>query len=223
MTRTLGVVVLAVTALTASRAVEAATITYNDLGAYLAGTGPELTDTFDATGYLTGDVFDNGTVHIHSDAHMSAVFGETDYRSTGFTNWNIITDAGTRYCAGCNGSFELIFTSTSMGTATGVFGVGLDFENRDTLPYHAFVTFGDGTTTDYALPVAFNVSGFWGITSDRLVSKIDFGLANGGVTQDGYFQMDTLRLSGERVVPEPTSFLLLGSGVATLLMRRRRR
>ena len=164
---------------------------------------------------------------IHTDAHMSGVLGETDYIATGNPNLNIVENQATdaNYCAGCNGSFELMFTSTSVGSASGVFGVGLNFGNfTPAVLYHAFVTFGDGTTADFALPFSGDLTAFWGITSDLAINTIDFGLANGGAANTEAFVIDNLRISAApTAVPEPTSIVLLGSGVATLFIRRRRR
>jgi hypothetical protein len=89
-----------------------------------------------------------------SDATFSAFFGQTDYHSTGWENNNYV-DPGGWYCAGCNGSFELSFQTTSVTmNDTGVYGVGLDIlENQSSLPYYAFITYGDGTTDNIALPV----------------------------------------------------------------------
>jgi len=230
MIRSLAVLSMAAASLFAATAVEAATVTYNSLVTYQGATGATVLDTYSAAGYAVGDVSDGAGIDIHTDAHMSAVVGETDYKTTGFTNHNIIFNEGAdaHYCAGCNGSFELGFTTTSVGTASGVFGVGLNFINTDpgTL-YHAFVTFGDGSTADYALPLAADAAtytDFWGVTSDLSIKTIDFGLANGGVTQGGAFAIDNLRISDSpSAVPEPTSMLLIGSGLATLFVRRRRR
>jgi hypothetical protein len=62
-----------------------------------------------------------------TDRYENALLGETRYRSTGFADTNMVFSAlGNTYdCAGCNGSFELSFTSTSVGGSGGVFGVGL--------------------------------------------------------------------------------------------------
>ena len=70
-----------------------------------------ITDTYENPGYdPVGDE--------QSDAAMSSVLGETRYTTTGFPNHNMVADGFTgfdhAYCAGCNGSFTLDFTETSI-------------------------------------------------------------------------------------------------------------
>ena len=165
--------------------------------------GASVTDSYSNPGYG----------FVQNNAAMSAVLGETDYVSTGFNNLNIVV--GGRYCAGCNGSFRLLFTSTSVTEGNGVFGVGLDvFTNSG---YSALVTFGDGGTQLYAL----NGGGsFWGITSTRQVSQIDFG-PGGNAATSGYFQIDNLTIGA---VPEPQTWALLivGFGMIGAASRHRR-
>lgn len=151
---------------------------------------------------VTDDYSKPGYVGIHNNAAMSAVLGETDYTSTGHLNWNLVF--GATYCAGCNGSFQLDFTSTSVGNASGVFGVGMDVLSN--AGYHAFITYGDNSTLDIAVP---GRSGFFGITAPELITSIHFGLANRGTTTGGYFQIDNLTIgSAGQSVPEPTTLLL---------------
>jgi hypothetical protein len=143
-----------------------------------------IVDDFEAPPYPAG-------FQILNNATMSAVLGETDYETTGFPDWNILPGSGT-YCAGCNGSFRLSFQTTSVGTADGVFGVGFDVVSNSTgLPYHAFVTFADGSTQDFALPSG---SSFFGITSPTLIRSIHLGLAGGATTTSGSFVMDNLTI-----------------------------
>lgn len=194
---------------------------YNNRPLFEAQLGTLITDDYSHVGYTTGDVIDNPTFDIHSNASMSAVLGETDYQSTGFQNWNIIggQPANPNYCAGCNGSYLLIFTSTSVGSATGVYGAGFDFTSNSSDPnlqYHAFVTYGDNTTQDFLIPAG---SGFWGLTSDIDVQNIHIGLANGGTTQSGSIVMDNLTIGS--AVPAPGALALLG--LAGFVSRRRRR
>jgi hypothetical protein len=153
-----------------------------------------------------------------NDATMSAVLGETDYTSTGFPNHNLVPNG--YYCAGCNGSFQLGFTTTSVGDASGVFGVGIDIlSNSQSLPYHAFVTFGDASTIDYLLPGAGT---FWGINSPLNIASIDFGLINGGTTVSGSFAIDNLTI-GSAAVPAPATLALFGLGLAGLGWSRRKK
>ncbi len=187
---------------------------YNDRATFEAALGTIILDDYSAAGYLAGDVVDDVTFDAHSNAHMSAVLGETDYFNTGFGDWNLILSSGqARYCAGCNGSYELSFTTTSVGTASGVYGAGLDILTNTN--YHAFVTFGDNSTLDVVLPT----SGFWGITSKLDVTSIHIGLAGGGSTTGGYMEMDNLTIGN---VPAPGVLVMLGLGGFAYRRRRRR-
>lgn len=168
---------------------------------------------------VTDDYSNPGYIFIQNNSAMSAVLGETDYRSTGFTDWNIVSDDG-KYCAGCNGSFELSFTTTSVGDANGVFGVGLDVQlNND---YFAFVTFGDGST-DNVQVLGGNFFGFFGLTSPQEVKSIHFGLTGGGSTQIGYLQIDNLTIGAAgAAVPEPTTTGLVALALLGLAATRRK-
>lgn len=194
-----------VAALSASTANAAITF-FNSRPAFEGSLGTFITDSYLDSVYGAG-------FNIYSNAQMSAFLGETDYRSTGFSEWNFkLSDE--RYCAGCNGSFELSFTTTSVGNATGVYGAGLDV-SANSGNYIAFITFGDNTTQDVALPT----SGFWGVTADQAITKIHFGLAGGGARTDGSFVIDNLTIGS--AVPAPGALALLGA--AGLVARRRRR
>ena len=153
---------------------------YADQAAFQADINNTVTDDYSNPGY----------VFIQNNAAMSAVLGETDYMTTGFQNLNIVS--GGVYCAGCNGSFELSFTTTTKGDATGVKGVGAKIQFHDPgLPYFAFITFADGTTNNIQLPPAGN---FWGVSAPERIQKIHFGLSNGGTTTSGSFGIDNLMI-----------------------------
>jgi len=211
------VAIAALTPLTAGAAV-----IYADRTSFESQLSASITD--DYSGY-TG-----GSSTILSDAAMSAVLGETSYRTTGFTNWNIVVASGAdyNYCSGCNGSYLLDFTTTSVGTAIGVFGVGLDIASaQNVFGTTAFVTFGDGSTANYAIPVANAGTGdkFWGITDDLLIASIHFGLVDGGTNTDNSIQrmaMDDLTIGAKRV-PEPGTLLLISAGLFGLQFSRRKR
>lgn len=198
-------IALVLSATLASSAFAAATV-YNTRASFLTQLGASVTDDYANPGYA----------FINSNAAMSAVLGETDYVSTGFNNLNIVT--GESYCAGCNGSFRLEFTSTSVGGANGVFGVGMDvFANSG---YHAFVTYGDDSTEDILITTPGN--GFFGVTAAEDIKSIHFGLAGGGTTIDGYYQIDNLTI-GAQLLPEPTPLMLAGLAFMGLAATRRRR
>lgn len=201
-----------VAALSASTANAAITF-YNSRPAFEATLGTFITDGYDAAGY---DLNGPGLIDVHSNAYMSSVLGETDYTTTGHQNVNIIFNqsANAQYCAGCNGSFRLSFTTTSVGNASGVYGAGMDvmFNSGS---YIAFITFGDNSTMNVSLPTG----GFWGVTADQMITSIHFGLANGGTRTDGSFGIDNLTIGS--AVPAPGALALLGA--AGLVARRRRR
>jgi MYXO-CTERM domain-containing protein len=163
-----------------SRSAAAATPTYYD---NLAAFQVDVTDT------VTDDYTNPGYVGNQGDAQMSAVLGETDYMTTGFANLNLVTGNGT-YCSGCNGSFELSFTTTSMGEPEGVNGVGFYVFSHDVAQgYFAYITFADGETANIPIPAAGN---FWGVSAPERIERIHIGLLDGGSTQQGYFEMDNL-------------------------------
>jgi hypothetical protein len=172
---------------------QAATPTfYTDRATFEAALATMVTDY-----YATPPYPGNG---VYLDAPFSDYEGETDYHTTGFGDTNILNN-GT-YCAGCNGSFELSFQTTSVTqSGIGVYGVGLDIlDNSSLLPYHAFITYGDGTTGNIALPVVEQPgSSFFGVTAPELIVSIHFGLSGGEPTtsDDGSFVIDNLTIGSE--------------------------
>ncbi|MBE7541275.1 MAG: PEP-CTERM sorting domain-containing protein [Bryobacteraceae bacterium] len=194
---------------------------YTDRSLFEGALGATLTDSYSAAdGYPSG-------FNIYSDSAMSAFFGETKYRTTGFPNWNMV-NSDVHYCAGCNGSFLLDFTETSLGTASGVYGVGMAIStNSDGLPYHAFITFGDNTTLDHALPPG---ESFFGIIDPQLIRSIHLGLSGGAATTSGSFTLESLTIgslgngngNGTVVIPEPALTAIVGLALVGLALRRRR-
>ncbi len=165
--------------LLASGSAHAATPTYyDDLTAFQTDVTFTVTDDYSSPGYM----------NINTDAVMSSVLSETEYHTTGFANLNIV--GGATYCAGCNGSFELSFLGTSVGTDEGVNGMGFDVLSNDMmLPYYAYITFADGDTADVQIPPG---SSFWGVSAPERIQSIHFGLSGGVATMAGYFQVDNL-------------------------------
>lgn len=189
---------------------------YDNEAALMAALGAYVTDDYSSS-YPAG-------FGIYSNAQMSAYFGETDYNTTGFTDWNIVTNG--IYCAGCNGSFELLFNDTSFTQNNGVYGFGMNFTNVDTaFLYTAFVTFGDGATQNYVLGHASVFTpGYFGITSDAAIYSVHFALSNVATTNGG-FTIDNLTIGSlTGAVPEPGTWamMLLGFGGIGWNMRRRR-
>ena len=114
----------------------AADARFNDREAFLAQVGASIIDTYEtALGYSASPA-------ILTDAAMSAVLGETRYQTIDFPDKNLLVgtaDNGaiiggggnTVYCGGCNGAFTLHFDQTSLGTAGGIYGFGLDIVAND--------------------------------------------------------------------------------------------
>jgi hypothetical protein len=198
---------------------EAGTTIYTDRPSFETSLGASVIDDYSNPGYKL----------LQSNAVMSSVLGETDYASTGFLpdEINIVGQAPQgefSYCAGCNGSFILSFTTTSVGTQDGVFGVGFEFINALDL-YVAFVTFGDGSQKNIVLPVAVPLfpidtfGAFFGITSDLSIKSIAIGLPNGQATNQGTFGIDNLTIGK----PVPGPLPLLGIGAALGFSRKLRK
>ncbi|MEH6478131.1 MAG: hypothetical protein V7727_20730 [Sneathiella sp.] len=201
-----------------------AATTYTDRSLFEATLGTSVTDDFSDAGYGRPAL---GTVSRFTNAEMSAVLGETDYTSTSIgypirsnTVFGINAANGYAYCAGCNGSFNLGFTSTSVGTSDGVYGVGIAFLNYEDPFFTAFVTFGDGSTANYALPQSNSFQTFFGITSDLLVTSMHLGLVDGATAQyKGLFVLNNLTIGSAAsisAVPLPAALPLYGAGMALL-------
>jgi hypothetical protein len=202
---------LAITTLAMSPAEAATTISiYAERTSFEASLGASVFDDYSNPGYT----------FIQSNAAMSGVLGETDYSSTGFlpNEINMVYAPDTVdfiYCAGCNGSFILSFTTTSVGTLDGVFGVGFDFFNGESSSqlYNAFVTFGDGSQLNIPLPfvpISAPLDTFFGLTSSLSIKSIAFGLPFGQPTNQnqGTFGIDNLTIG--RPVPGPLPLLGVG-------------
>jgi len=189
--------------------VNAAVMFYDDKGAFESSLDSIVIDDYSNTSYT----------FMNTDAAMSSVLGETDYKSTQYANFNLVQSFDTSYCSGCNGSFLLSFTTTSVGTAEGVYGAGFDvlFNSADN-PYYAFTTYADGSTTNDLLS-----TGFFGITADVLIESIHMGLSGGAKTNGGSFALDNLTIGtigGQ--VPEPAIIALFGLGLVGIGFARRR-
>lgn len=207
--RKLASLAVALAGTVASTVFAAPTTLYSSRATFLGQLAASVTDDYSNAGYS----------FINNDAAMSAVLGETQYQSTGFFDLNLVF--GQTYCAGCNGSFLLDFTSTSVGGTNGVFGVGIDVTaNSASLPYHAFITYGDNSTEDLLVSGAGT---FWGLTSSLDIKSIHFGLAGGGTTTNGAFQIDNLTIGSDGTVPEPLTLGLVGLGLAGIGATRRRK
>jgi hypothetical protein len=200
----------------------ATTTLYTDVVTFEGKLGTSIVDDYEDPGYSFSQ--DNAT--------MSGVLGETRYEPTGFSNNNLIPTANNNqyYCAGCNGSFDLFFDATSVTTGNGVFGVGLNYFNTaPSFNFDALVTYGNGDTElfDLAIVSVSDFDGFFGLTSDRLISSISFG-PDGGITQNGSFGIDNLTIgdmAAMGAVPEPATwaFMIFGFGAIGGALRRGRK
>ena len=201
-------------------AAKADTMTFSSSSSLTAQLGATIFDDYSNPGYVKAGGGAIGDTVILTDAQMTGVLGETTYTTTGFPDFNEVSPAGTSlatYCSGCNGSFELGFTQTSVGSSNGVFGAGFDVVIVS-LNEYAFVTFGDGSTANYLLTTGT----YFGITSTLGIKTIDVGLINGGTTTSNFAEIDNLTIGGPPV-PEPAGWLLLATvtGMVALLCRNR--
>ena len=193
--------------------------------------GATIFDNYSNPGYLTGDSstdtpIPGATIAFFSDQGISNVLGETAYIGDLSSPANIVSTSsfsgGSRsyYCYGCNWSFTLDFTNTSVTNTGGVYGVGLNIgENQSNAPspniiFDAIVNFADSSTVDYSLPFVPYTSQspvFWGITSDVPISSIHITAPGGGVSGDGSFHLDALTIAGKPsmsivpTIPTPTA------------------
>lgn len=176
---------------------------YTTRPAFDAECDNQFVDDFSNPAYLHGDVSDSDTLDIWTSFGISAVEGETVYASTFFSvpDWNFIVSNNDdpRYCAGCNGSFELDFTSTSYGDANGVICAAFDFQS-DMPDTYATVTFGDGTTEDFSLPVG--MENFFGIRSDNRIASIHVGGPQGASTNDMFLIADDVTIADPNTGPD---------------------
>lgn len=197
-------------------ALSQAATTFSDRIAFEQTLGTSITDDYENPGYYKGTF-----TSVWSDADMSAVLGEVNYKATAFSNMNIIIDDGINsnryYCSGCNGSFELDFTSTSVGDSNGVFGVGFNYRSSVFPPFLAFVTYGDGSTENILLNESDNFDTFFGLSSDLLIQSIHIGLLDGKKGFNSQFRLDNLTFgSSISVVPLPAGLPLFAAGLALI-------
>lgn len=218
---TFGVSVIALGIATGGQQAQASTL-FNTRTTFQNNLSTFITDGYENPNYFQGNLFNGTTLDIHTNASMSNVFGQTQYQTTtpyGVDGYNLIVDQGGNhtYCAGCNGSFLLDFTQTTLGSSLGVFGAGFDIVAGT--EYFAHVIFGDDSTQDFSLAG----QAFWGITSNKSIKGIHVGLAGGGSTTGGYIEIDNLTI-GARAVPEPASLiglLAFGTFGATSALKRK--
>jgi hypothetical protein len=210
---------LSIALLLMSASSRAATTIYTDQASFESQIVTSIVDDYEMPSYDVGN---------RTNAAMNAVLNETKYVPTYWSNNRVYIEGSNQaYCAGCNGSYRLDFTSTSISHGIGVDAVAFEFFNDpfnlgNTQLFFAFVQFGDGSTENYALPFANYqavLTGYWGIISDKRIATIHFGLPDGGFTRSGSFGHDNLTIGR---VPEPSSIVLaVGSSVLLAFHRQR--
>src|SRR5262245_42858157 len=94
----------------------AASTIFGDRVAFESTLANIVLDDYEDPRYQTGDLVDVTAYDIHSNVSMNGIFGETSYLPTGWINNNAIValNGNHYYCAGCNGSYLLDFTGTSV-------------------------------------------------------------------------------------------------------------
>lgn len=190
----------------AASATHASVDVYTTRNSFEQTLGTKITDDYENPGYKPS------SLTVLSDAAMSSVLGQTQYKATWFLNQNMISTANGLpnnhfYCSGCNGTFDLIFTHTSVGDSSGVYGVGFDLYSS--VGTRAMVTLGDGSISSVDLPTQPYTTGaqstFFGITSNQHIATISFVDA---YPHTGGFVIDNLTIGSP--IPEP-SILSLSS------------
>jgi hypothetical protein len=179
-------------------AARAATTVYASESSFFAAMTLHITEDYESGEYAHPD----GARGTLTNSHMNEVFGQVTYTPTGFPGRNLVEHEEGRafYCAGCNGSFALVFTGTALSDGTGVHAVGLRVvSNLPDYRYAAFVRYGDDTTETFELPARNSISApgaepFWGITSPKRIRSIHFGGVDGGPVRYGAFAIDNLTI-----------------------------
>lgn len=202
------------------------TYDWNERALFEGQLGQKYTEDFENPAYHSnGDISSSSNFQVFSDARMNEISPEIGFRPSNWANRNLIIsrDGGDHsYCAGCNGSFELDFTSTSLTQNGGVFGVGLNVMPSSNTNYFATVLFADNTVLDFALSTIWD--DFWGIISDIAIAKIHFGLQGGQPASTGAFEIDNVTFGSKAAadVPAPAAFLLMLVGLAGIGAIRRK-
>lgn len=81
------------TALLLSAVAADAAVVCGNRADFEAALGASFTEHYDSADYEAGDRSNTATFDIYSNSAMSAIAGQTRYRSTGFSDWNVILDA----------------------------------------------------------------------------------------------------------------------------------
>ena len=214
---------------------QAATTTFTDKTAFLAGIATAIVDDFESPAYQVAGGF-------LTDAQMTGVRNETvfhtDFDSSGVYGLGAF---GHVYCAesyqaasadACGGTIDLRFLNTSVSTANGVFAVGFD------LPFaqnnFVSVVLADGTVSVFNLPgggysQTAEAGNFFGVQSTAGILRIVLQPTN-VLTQSGYVlaspSIDNLVIGSSSFaagVPEPATWALMIAGFFAVGAAARRR
>lgn len=229
-----GVACTGVLSILISGSAVAAPVLYSSQSSFLAAVGASITDDYSNPGY----VHSGGAQGFHpmTDAYMSSVLNQTRYTATYNANIDLVNaplaTSNPYFCTGCNASFSLGFQSTSETVNGGVYGVSFNYRNgipgQGSPGFDLLVTFGDGSTADYTLPLSGTPSppsftpDFWGITSNLEIASIYVG-NHGASSNSTQFGIDNLTIAGAQQLPEPATVTLFGAGIAGFAAIRRRR
>jgi hypothetical protein len=188
---------------------QAAAIQYDNRADFEAAAGGVQTETFDA---ITDVVVFDGTPY---DVGAFSITG-TDSIVLGIdpTPGSLFTVNGTPYVVGIGQQGEdMVFTFDARIFAFGVDMVGInDFDTENTRVIVAGVT--------YQLPLTsgFGDASFFGVVSDTPFTTVTFRAIEGEAAG-----LDNISFANApSAVPEPTSIALVASGLAGVLLRRRR-
>lgn len=209
-----------------------AAMLYSDRDLFNQSVGASIVDGYDSETYGWNPDDPYGSVRL-TDEDLNSLSPEVVYSTEHGINYvgyayTYQTDPGV-FCSGCNLAFTMDFTGTSIGSSSGIYGMGLDIVyNSASDPYiteirHAYVTFGDGSMIDYALPkIGVAAAGvFWGITSDELITSITFDDPESYIATTS-LMIDNLTIATSPV-PVPAAVWLFGSGLIGIIGIARRK
>ena len=224
MRRAFGVVAVLAMVVTCTVAADAATISYTDRATWTAAaggvTGGENFNSFASdTSFLAGSVLLSSGMSIsllNSDGNANYNFIDVVPLASSESNVDGTADARIFTGGGPPGTLPIL------SFATPVYAFGADFVNLNDNLARTNVELRSGASlVTLLLPpiAATDEVRFWGFVSDSPITRIMFQRL-----QNDVFGMDNIQINtGVAAVPEPTTLLLFGSGLALAARRRRNR